>query len=933
MEKAAVKADEILAQERRALDEMRAEVEKKREEVDAIISELDSLPPEADLEKLVEDRPVVDPGEERVWWEELGMEGDPFSSNQGLVGIPPAKYDDIVVQTPFVKSYLKKVESTPEDLLGKTIVVIGEFGSGKTTLFQLIGTKAGVQGLFPVFAIISPDVSVARLTHQLVSQIDVKMREAFPYFGGGSEPGSTATLDDIGACIQIMNAARQTAKIRGFVILVDGLHKSETYRRQSMEFLQHLQNLQERLSASGLNCGILVAGSLAWETELRTNPSLSGSFYRIDRVPPLSEESAIESVVRRIVSFVPPGRDTPTIVRERLREAFRVISKRLYRPPTFRDYLDHVRDRLHSRCYSEVGITVALHIETMDRIRREMGTSPLGSGFARLADRKSHSTAFRQALRHILPEIYFMGGISESDRLFVRNKGAFYLLRKEGFIVPRRSGNGRSLVWHLSPYLVEFLQRIQDAQKVPASDALEALFSDPVESLPREPYTIYGSVIKEFPTMAASWRASWPEIADLIEKTKGLIEQVERSSGSVEGYTSMEIVENMAASLRNLLKCVIFATGDREALATTDVGRFDTLWCATKIDNLEAYLKILQRSSPLPADPTHFFGVLHLHAQAVSDLARLLAALIQGESIARISGRRLTREDCISIHDARTVFWTQQYAATVDKIGGLVDGKIKDVLHAALRCARGPKFISMLPPDIQEKLKGDKRGHPRTKRGMDQNFLYDLSRSEYAKVMFHGPIQRMLFYDVTSKDELSELRGSLELVFALEDRTAHRDRPSYFRGHATEIADALKGAPRLAELLNRLADRLLVGSEFSYGPSADGDALEFRFGRPEFQYEIHSLPAGQVEEGISQILAVMENGPLSVPPLDALLTACSLPPEATIGLLRASAGQDLVSLMPDGASNGRMIQLTEKGRLRLVALRGASRVPPSAPHP
>jgi hypothetical protein len=97
-------AEKELDLERQELDSMRRSLETERNEIEALKSALDELPPDVIEEELVSGS--QDEGLPKgigVWWKELGLEGNPFASNQGLSQIPEAKFESIVVQTPFIK--------------------------------------------------------------------------------------------------------------------------------------------------------------------------------------------------------------------------------------------------------------------------------------------------------------------------------------------------------------------------------------------------------------------------------------------------------------------------------------------------------------------------------------------------------------------------------------------------------------------------------------------------------------------------------------------------------------------------------------------------------------------------------------------------------------------------------------------------------------
>lgn len=916
--KAEAEAESRLEEDRSELQRMRSALEQQQQSLAVYQSSLDAIAPAADLEKLVEheegpqpDRPFV------IWWKELGLEGDPFASNQGLLGIPEAKYDDVVVPTPFIRLYLDRLNQAPEQLIGKTIVILGEFGSGKTTLLQLVAHRAATLGLLPVLVFLSPHATLSRITGQFVSQVADSVSRVSSQRIDDVATSPLQSIDEIGLCIRVMEAATRSAASKGFLICVDGLHKPETYLKQSLDFLQQLQGFQERLSHAKIPCGILIAGSPAWETEILANPSLSGSFYGMEKIPPLAEESGVESVVRRIQSFVPSGKPRPTIVKAPLRRAFQVLSKRLLRPPTFRDYLDHVRSRFIARDYASVGISLALHTETIETIQREFGKSPLSVSYGRLSDPQQHSSSFRRALRIILPEMYVRKGIPESDPVFQVNTGAFYLLRKEGFIVPRANPAKRELVWHLSQKIVELLQRSYEDHKIPPEDALEAMFSDRIVSLPQEAETIYGHIRKQMETMIASWRPGWPEVTDLLEKAYTRIQQIEKASETIDGLISPETLENLKVSLRNLMRAVAFVVGDPQAVTGDIVRRFGDLWCAP--ENSDSWVELLQRSEVLPRNPSECFGLLHLHAQAISDLSVLLTNLIRGEGVTRLSNRLLTMAESAGLHETRTMFLSQRYAGSIDALCGVVESKVRDVIFAAIRCGLGARSVSLLPDDIKQKITQTK-GHPRAKRSPDQNFLYNLSRSEYAKVVFQRDLCKIIFGDLLDSKAVIEVKDSFELLFSLGDREAHRDRPAYFREHSTEIVDCLKMSPRVCELLNKVADRILTGPDFRLR-KVDEKTLAYSFGLKANLFEDQRVDTAVVEAIVFEILQGLESGPVVLPPLDMWVGSLRCEPEQAIAVLRGCVEQQSVQLERIKEGFGLEYSITTKGMEKLASLR------------
>lgn len=920
--KANEEAQAQLEADKEELNRMKKGLEEEKKSLDAFKSVLDSIPSGVDIESLVsQDMACREDGTSIVWWKGLGLEADPFADNKGLFGIPESKYEDVVVQTPFVKSYVNRIQNSPAELLGKTIVVYGGWGSGKTTLFQLLAHMAGKRGFLPLFTTINPDQSIEKLTKQLTSQIVQIIAESYPHRIHSEQISPVITFDEIGLCIEAMRAAMQTAGTKGFVIFVDGLHKSMGYLRQSLEFLMQIQNFQERMASRNIPCGILVAGSLDWEP-LLDDPSISGSYYDKEKVPPLSEDAAVEAVVRRINSYLPPGSPRPDIDVGRFRESFSVLSSRLRAAPTFRGYLDHVRARLRSGEFGELGISIPLHTETIEYVRLEIGKTGLAAAYRELADPKQHSVRFRSAVKSILPLMYAKGndGISEAHPVFKDNVGVFYVLRRSGFIVPRRLPGKDVPVWYLSPELIGYLQNLRDKNKMLPQDALQALFIDQVKAAPKEAETIYGNAKRQLREMSSAWKSSWYEVTELLDSCVTHLSRIEKICEKTDGMSSSELLQEMKTTTRHLLMSIMFAAGDKDALRNFDFDRFYGSWYAP--ENKDDFRLIIERTDPLPKNTSECFGYLHNHAQTISDLCLILTDLIRGEGVVRLSDRNLTTDEMLKLHEARKMFLSQQYMESVAKVTEVLDRKVKDVAYVAMRCIKGPAYLILLPDDIRGRFKSDVvGGHQRTKRPNDKNVFYDMNRSEYSKVLFQKHFRRVILGDAIPESDTAPLKDVWEVLFSLADREAHFDRPSYFRKHSTEIAYMLQWTPRLCEMLNNMTRNLFLGDGFNYRRFRE-DTVTLTFGQDPNQFATCRLDRPEFDAIVSEILTlVSERELVTVPPIELLLDLFNYDPERTLGMLRAAAGEGLLEVNERRESFAIDITLTEKGRTRLALLK------------
>jgi hypothetical protein len=107
-----------------------------------------------------------------------------------------------------------------------------------------------------------------------------------------------------------------------------------------------VQNTLTYFTRNKIKLGFIIAGSQTWKFELENNPSMSGSYYRIDEIPILTEEDAVEAIKRRINLYQAELTQPITIDENSLRKSFQVLSGRLPNPVNFRDFISHVRRRL-----------------------------------------------------------------------------------------------------------------------------------------------------------------------------------------------------------------------------------------------------------------------------------------------------------------------------------------------------------------------------------------------------------------------------------------------------------------------------------------------------------------------------------------------------------------------------------------------------------
>jgi DNA replication protein DnaC len=275
------------------------EIQRKLAEYEALPSVIDAKeyalpakpPEEADTEENLE------------WWQRLHLTSDPFPATEGLFKIKPESYDAVVVKTKIFQKYIKYMETTPAEIFKNTIF-FGEFGSGKTTLFQYLRKALETHKIYSVYVHLSFEKDFQSLKIVFKEKLVTELRSLI----GDDELARRQEFGDVDVALTgLMNRLDQKLKPRGLVVFIDDLNKSREGYPVALEFLSYLQvftyEMAEKITLE--NIGFYVAGALEWEPTVRTQPRYSGSLARPEIIPDITEEEAWMMLNKRLEAYYP----------------------------------------------------------------------------------------------------------------------------------------------------------------------------------------------------------------------------------------------------------------------------------------------------------------------------------------------------------------------------------------------------------------------------------------------------------------------------------------------------------------------------------------------------------------------------------------------------------------------------------------------------
>ena len=816
-EKATTKALKSLEEEKKKIESIKEQVEKDIASLEKFQTELDEMPREVDIESLVEkvateytDEKLVEK-EQLYWWDRLGLESNPFPTTMGLFRIPEDKYEDIIVTTSTVINYVKMFTSYPHEIFGKTIVLSGQFGSGKTTIFQYLLHKIIQTKSFPFFIILEPTNDWELIRDDLYKELYEKIANALK-IKGYIDPRSEGIAINKIIISSLMKTLCDVYSTKGIVLFIDGLHKGDLTVESSLEFIKQLQNFHEYIETSEINMGIVIAGSPLWHRKLRSDSSYSGSYHRIDEIPPITFDEAYALLQTRINSFR-LNDDIPIYFdKDAIEFSYNQIKSQKEGNITFRDFIQYLLPRLQSGQFEEAGISVDMDMEALEKIDPTLKKSIIGDQYIIYRKLTKGKAILLAACTRILQKIYNEKHIKETEKIFKKNRGAFWTLRKAKLIEKVLAADRKYFAWSLSRDMLIALSKLNEAGIPPK--VVFNVFGMDIEKERGLSKKEKDEIIIVAEKILETWSSEWPDIVDNIDS---FLESHKKIS---EGFNLEEstLLQYSKEALSDLILAV-------QKASETKISEED--WATNTWLEIPApeSIEYVIKKDEIKEDEKSIF--LQSYCQAAGIVLDSLKDLLKVTSIVNISSKNLGHKEKKLLYNTAKKFVEGDLKGAIDTMCSALEYLVRISFYLTLSLHAGGRPYRALPDGLKNTIDQNrkKRSHlvPTTDK---DNPLFLLNRNEYSQIIQYADNWKKIFEPVFKPLKKDDVIEAFDILFSLDSRSLHRDEPKVFRQTKEFIRESIVNTSWILECIGKMFDLSINSPGFVV--NKDNDKLIFK---------------------------------------------------------------------------------------------------------
>ena len=706
------------------------------------------------------------------WWKQLNLLSDPFASTDGLERIPSDLYEEIIVTNDLYDKYVYYIEQIPTELFKNTIFY-GQYGSGKTTLFEYLEQPLINRNIYSVLLSLSAEQDYQHFLINFKQKLRNKLINVYTKLSGSDLSKNFESISLDNDIIKLFQIIQQRYPCEGFVIFIDNIYKPSDYENTSMKFLNYLQTLKAELiqEISVPNIGFFISAPLEWKILVSEKPVYSGSVSKEEDIPMPTVDQAHKLINKRLATFAANKENCKTIRREFVLQVYRTLE--LKKNLTFRQFIRECLDRFERGNFDVLTANpININPDTLKRIIHLLQNNyKVNEGINEILN--SDLTPGNKGICfELLIQIFLNKAYDEDSETFKKNTFYFNQLKNTGLIIKSRNNQGQT-VWIISKELTEFNKIVFDKYGYSLEDYFLKLFGKrlqiekPKIVNTRKEFTIYDKLIFE---LRKKNNHLSREVISLLDDSFILHKQIisEFNNPSIKTYD--RIAKECHAVIRTISNAVAaFLGADKEEIK---------FWnnCWRYPDSLADFMNLYKVESE--SSNSDKLYLIHLYANAFTDIMTFLLEQIEKSFIIPISVTSLKLEEIEAFDIARSKFIAGNHLEAAGIISRLVENKLREFIYSVLLLQYGDSRLQHIPIEHHETIKGHKKQDKDRGLPISKNELTYLNRQHYYSIVIgrHGvgaDNWMNTFSKIFAKWDYQKMHSYLNMFYRFNLTSAH----------------------------------------------------------------------------------------------------------------------------------------------------------------
>jgi hypothetical protein len=769
------------------------------------------------------------------WFIQIGLRENPFPSQDGLFLISKKDYDNVVLKTLIYNKYMEILENDPIWILNKSIVIYGDFGCGKTTFFDYIGYKILLNNILPIRIILNAKPTLSSLHHDFNQSLFNELADFVSKYS--EDPRGNITAINNYNIFMLFKKIQSDRNLRGFVIFLDGLHKSQDQQDTALNFLIELQNILEFYRRKDIALSIFIAGSIEWQDKINTSKKFSGSVFSLEKMEALNVNQAYEMLTRRFTVFS-KNKEKHYIKFNEIQMLVTLIERALASDINFRIL---IKNFLQNGFIFKNRIKIKPFIEddVLNNILEAIKSNKkLYNTLLRIKNEYQNQKSDLVAILKVISTTYDMGYFFEDHNFYQKYSQFFkYLYDKDLVVKSEKYKKDNSKPFSLNQLIQNTFKDIENKVKLHPTHYLELLFM----KTPKKPKSKaeYLNILDT----AKRYKQNNPEIESKIENLINFTENtyfvlINAIENTLNFHISHISVRKMNNTIEVLLR-FLYDLSEEQFPVNTQTQIFN-IFRYTWLDNqvLTQYFNWSEGWNPNINNKNANIQFLKQFIDTYESLIYKIGKHILYNKILIVGSKDLNNNEKIKLNSARAFFSEKQFKKSIEVCHDLIERTLREFIFNILFIKYGSSWESLLPKKTLSFIKNIKLKEKKQYGELlsdSSNSLYYLSRSAYSIIIDDDYLWSNCFSMLFGSVYRSFIKETLENLANLGHLDKHNRDEQEISKISPIIQQNLKNSKQIIEKINKsylnlvnLNSIIIKGSEIipRFNPTEKTDKIQ-----------------------------------------------------------------------------------------------------------